>query len=484
MRTTFVWLAALLALATGPRLAAAQAADDAAEGSETQASEDGESEASASFQHSEPGGGDEGREDGVPDAPEPYGGPEASRGRQATERVLTTTAADVPPDFILWSSEEHDAFIKPVLQISSTLVGYFPTASRDGFAWRSSTLLLSRFGLEGQLFGFLTFRSVFERNVGWSLARNGPVGTSIWEGQASLQARENYLRIEKWGLSLTGGIFPDPASIDFVSQNILDTFGMDPYVRDPLLISGFNQGQGLMLRYNWEALTFGFSYTGGNPLVTSLAFGYGGTASSLGSLFSAPLRAFSNGFPGSNIHVNIVSPSFGLETEYFDVKLASQHYFIDQDVTIPDEDPDPGGESTWAVPLRGYNLRGTFQVKLLDERIRIMGSAAYRRNQQVASVTNVEELSDFDYEALLFSGGFDLVFGDFSFGGNYYYIVSRTSEAQELRNHYVNVGATYWLLPPNFSIGLRWARSMAEQDPTPVVLEATDSFILSMRLLI
>ena len=37
------------------------------------------------------------------------------------------------------------------------------------------------------------------------------------------------------GLALTGGIFPDPASIDFVSANMLDSFGMDPYVRDPLL---------------------------------------------------------------------------------------------------------------------------------------------------------------------------------------------------------------------------------------------------------
>src|SRR5690606_3757983 len=161
-------------------------------------------------------------------------------GDSAAQRVLTTTDAPMVPEFAIWEGEH--GFIKPVLQMSAMLVTYVPHSDVvDSLAVRLSTLALSRFGFEGRLFGFLTFRSVFERNLGYSLARNGPVGTSVWEGTASLQARENYLQLDKWGLSLTGGILRDPATADYVSVNILDAFGMDPYVRDPLLVSGFSQ---------------------------------------------------------------------------------------------------------------------------------------------------------------------------------------------------------------------------------------------------
>ncbi|MEM9194862.1 MAG: hypothetical protein AAGF12_37130, partial [Myxococcota bacterium] len=261
-----------------------------------------------------------------PEVPEPPPEPTIEDNRDATIRTLETSEAPTPT-FTFW--EDGEDFIKPVIQLSATMVGYFPTA-REGatdLAFRLSTLALARFGLEGELFGFLTFRSVFERNIGYSLARNGPVGTGVWEGTASLQPRENYLRIEQWGLSLTGGIFRDPASVDYISDNVLDNFGMDPYVRDPLLLTGFNQGQGVMLRYGFDfvepndagpraRLTGGLSFTGGNPLTSSLAFSFGGDASSLGSLFTAPFRALSNGLPGSDIHMLMVSPSVSFESEY------------------------------------------------------------------------------------------------------------------------------------------------------------------------
>ncbi|MAQ17169.1 MAG: hypothetical protein CMN30_20545 [Sandaracinus sp.] len=392
-------------------------------------------------------------------------------GDAAAERTLSTTAEAPPTSFAIWSDGE--SFIKPVLQMSALMVGYVPHSdTTDTLASRVSTLALARFGFEGRLFGFLTFRSVFERNMGYSLARNGPVGTSVWEGTASLQARENYLRIDKWGLALTGGIFPDPASIDFVSANMLDSFGMDPYVRDPLLVSGFGQGQGVMLRYRWEFLDFGLSYTGGNPLTTSLAFGFGGDVSSLGTLFSAPLRALANGIPGSDIHLQTLTPSATLNLGFLQVRTAAQLYYVDIDVTSDDDER-----------LKGYNLRATAKVSLLDGMVEVFGGFAYRRNQQLA-IPDVTTLRDQDYEGLVGSVGADFKYGAFGFGGMYYRIQSTISETSEFTNQYINVGVTYWLQEPNVSVGLRWARSMAEQTPNEPRLKATDSFILSMRLLL
>lgn len=396
---------------------------------------------------------------------------QALEGEEATERTLSTANSPPPTAFAIWRS--GDSFIKPVLQIGTLLVGYFPQSDvSDSLAMRVSTLALARFGFEGQLFGFLTFRSVFERNLGYSLARNGPVGTSVWEGTASLQARENYLRIDKWGASFTGGIFPDPASLDFVSVNVLDAFGMDPYVRDPLLVSGFGQGQGVMLRYGWKnMLDFGLSFTGGNPLVTSLAFGFAGDVSSLGTLYSAPLRALSNGIPGSEIQLYTLTPSATLDLGVFKLRTAAQLYRVDVDVTS-DED----------ASLRGYNLRATAEVNLLDRMLRVFGGVAYRQNQQLA-IPDITMRAG-DYEGILFSAGADFTYGDFSVGGMYYFIDSTLSETTNARNQYINVGATYWLHQPNVSIGARWGRSMAESEPTEPRFKTTDSFTLSLRLLI
>lgn len=389
---------------------------------------------------------------------------------EATQRTLSTTQLATHPTFTFW--RDGDSFIKPVIQIGASVVGYLPQSeTTDTLANRVSTLALARFGLEGQLFGFVTFRSVFERNLGFSLSRNGPVGTSVWEGNASLQARENYVRLSQWGFALTGGIFPDPASLDFISVNTLDQFGMDPYVRDPLLVSGFGQGQGVMLRYGWEMLDFGVSYTAGNPLTTSLAFGFGGDVSSLGTLFTAPLRALSNGIPGSEIQLTTVSPSFTLHTDLVELRAAAQFYMVDPDVT-----------TTTDANLEGYNLRASGQVNLLGNMLHVFGSFAYRHNQQIA-VPDVTTYAN-DYEGFVGAGGFDFNYDRFSVGGQYYHLESKTSDTVSATNHYINVGATYWLEPPYVAIGFRWARSMADSEPTPPRLTTTDSLILSLRLLI
>jgi hypothetical protein len=395
------------------------------------------------------------------------------------QRTIASTDMSPVPIFPFFASSDGESFIKPVIQLVGSSVLYVPqTDTTSALANRLSTLALARFGLEGQLFGMLTFRSVFERNVGFSLARNGPVGTSIWEGNASIQARENYLRLHYEGFSLTAGIFRDPASVDFISNNILDHLGMDPYVRDPLLLTGFSQGQGVLVRYVHSLLDGRLSLggsvaaSGGNPLTTSLAFGFGGDVSALGTLFTAPLRALSNGIPGSDIQLNILSPSFFLSSDWVDFRTSFQIYVVDTDVTT---DVDQ--------PIDGWNFRSTLQVKLLDDMFRLMGTVSYRENEQL-TVPDLTMLRDDRFTGLTIGSGLDFTYDFFSIGGNYYF--SETSfGSNPLTAHYINVGATFWLRPPHVSVGVRWARSMASraEDPQPR-LTATDSFIVSLRLLI
>ncbi|MCA9516937.1 MAG: hypothetical protein KC635_18470 [Myxococcales bacterium] len=396
----------------------------------------------------------------------------ASDGGDQARRSLTTTGTNPRPMFAIWQEPGGDGFIKPVIELGSLVVGYFPSSDQaEGLASRVSTLALARFGMEGRLFGLITFRSVFERNLGFSLARNGPVGTSVWEGTGSFSARENYLRFDVGDFSITGGIIRDPASVDFVSVNILDAFGMDPYVRDPLLVSGFNQSQGLLLNYQAGPVTFGLAFTGGNPLTTSLAFGFGGDVTSLGTLFTAPLRALSNGVPGSDIQVMTFSPSVILATDVVDVAVAGQFYAIDVDATTDSDES-----------INGFNARMTARLKLLDRRFQFYLSGAYRKNQQLA-VPDLTTRTD-AYEGVVFGTGFDLSFDRVGAGAQYYYLHSELNSQSNLTNHYLNVGLTYWLEPPYASVGLRWARTMAESEPTKPRLQSTDSIILSMRLML
>ncbi|MEM6734133.1 MAG: hypothetical protein AAF658_21400, partial [Myxococcota bacterium] len=93
------------------------------------------------------------------------------------------------------------AFIKPTLWISSSGVFFQPSLdSNPDLADRFSTLILTRFGFQGQLYKddvyHVRFKSEFERNVGFVSGTQGPVGSGVWEGIAALQARENYIQLE------------------------------------------------------------------------------------------------------------------------------------------------------------------------------------------------------------------------------------------------------------------------------------------------
>lgn len=88
------------------------------------------------------------------------------------------------------------------------------------------------------------------------------------------------------------------------------------------------------------------------------------------------------------------------------------------------------------------------------------------------------------YSGVVVAGGVDVALGDFGFGAQYYYLHSEFTAKSNLTSHYLNVGLTWWLEPPYLSAGLRWGRSMASSEPSDPRVKATDSVILSMRLLL
>lgn len=386
--------------------------------------------------------------------------------------------------FVLWENAKWGAYIKPIIWVSGSVLGYFP--SRDGnddLANRPATLLVSRFGFEGALTEWASFKLEFQRDLGFSLASNGPQGTSIFEGTASIQARENYVSLHRWGLNLTAGIQTDPASVDFISPHVLGMFGMDPFTRDYLLASGFNLGQGVLLRYTEPflqsigagKLTFGFQYTSGNPLVTSASYSFGGNVTPTGTLFSAPLRSFFNGIPGTNILLTAYSPSLTYSVDFtknigFDLRAMAQFLVADVDTT-----------SATDANLEGSNYRATARLRL--PYVNLMGGWARRVNQQLALPDLSTRLGD-HFETTVISMGAEFNYGPWGLGAHYATVKAEQFDNPNTYNKakYLNIGASYAFIPSFLSAQLRYASVTNDYENSPVV--PTDATIVVGSLIL
>ena len=71
----------------------------------------------------------------------------------------------------------------------------------------------------------------------------------MWEGQAALQVRNQLLRWTPGRLRIDVGRITDDSSVDFFSAHVADQLLTDAYTRAPLLASGYNRGQGVLLQY-------------------------------------------------------------------------------------------------------------------------------------------------------------------------------------------------------------------------------------------
>ena len=376
---------------------------------------------------------------------------------------------------------QSGAAIEPIMRVAGGVNQQFRSntgqaAGADDYEDRITTTALVQFGVKGQIVEGLTFYSEFERNV-------GNYGTSVWSGSAALQSRANYVRYERHGASVAAGIITDPASDEFVSQHVLDMLGRDYTVAAPAYWSGVVLSQGILAQYRLMAgLELGVSFSSANPLATSLSYGFGGNVADIGDIYHLPAKTIALGEPGSSARLTTISPGIvfkrKLRSMKLDVRATWQQYFVNIDT-----------DTTNDQELGGYNLHAALKLSFLDGRLSAFGSGSYRKNEMVrqAAPIDISTLDPDNYEAVVVSGGLDYNIRNQDGIGVYYGMVEKDSGGGRpvMKEHYLNVGGTYWLAPERMAVGARYAKLLTTANGYKADGQVDyDSYFVTLRMLL
>lgn len=417
----------------------------------------------------------------APEAPAPQSPPPAQVGPGKSELLTPPPPPATRPRLAVG---DDTFYAKPILALAGGVhVEQLIQTLNKNRESRTTTVALTRFGFEGKLGPYVSFRSEFERNI-------RAHGSGIWEGTASLSVRDQYIRLQRWNATVDAGIVLDPASVDFISTHIADVLLADKYTRDPLLYSGFNRGQGVQAAYEWHGLRAGFNVTAANPLSTSSSFQVGGSFGGGSRLWERPLGNFRTGQPDDDLHFTMLSPSLTYMHELFEAKTMVQSFNVNYQTNAR---TDPR--------IKGYNVRGNLLFKLkanLGVPLLITPFVNYARVQN--DVTNstpgyAEQLLTTRFRANTFSTGLDVnVQGRSGVGFELARVSDRSpsfvapigdNPSSEPITHtvqtYLNVGGTYWVTD-QVALGARYARYNKEQ--TAIEHETDASYFVTLRLVL
>lgn len=317
------------------------------------------------------------------------------------------------------------------------------------------TVAVSRFGVRGRLSERVTFASELEAGMGGPLGN----GASVWEGQAHLTVRDQWVQYARDGVSATFGRLTDLATLDFVSAHVADLLLADQYTRDPLLYSGANRGNGVMVRYRaTPELDLGLALHSTNPT------GITGTLLIGGQLFpydrpfylaAAYVGRSEFSLPDPNLHIYMATPSVTYADEVFEAKAAAQVYALDTQIVTPDNER-----------IIGYNFRASVRLKLLDGQLSPFVNASRNENEMLEPMDPTVKLVD-TFTVYTLTGGVDYaIAGKNGVGAQYALVRQDEPGVNRIRDHYINVGGTYWL-EEGLSIGARlgwWIRDERNQD--------------------
>jgi hypothetical protein len=333
---------------------------------------------------------------------------------------------------------------------------------------RLTTVALSRFGLRGRLSGGIYIESEFEVN-------GGPHGTSVWEGQAALQVRNQLIRLERDRFRVEAGRITDDSSLDYYSVHTADQLLTDGYTRSSILASGFNRGQGVLARYEIApGLKPGITLNAANPTSTTASLVIGGTFPPFSRFYLVPHQQVGRdaaSLPADTYHILIATPSITFDSDLVEAQTAVQAFQVNTDTS-----------STEDENIVGYNVRAGAKLKLLDSRLTPFVNAS-RVTNSIVEPDDGNVLAEYAYVGYTASGGLDLnIAGRNGIGASYAFIRGQQGDQSRTTEHVVNVGGTYWVSPTT-SVGARAAmyRVCAETPDEGCVKEGARSMFVTMR---
>jgi hypothetical protein len=370
----------------------------------------------------------------------------APREERRLEPPAEQTALDVLVDFFTPDPEDaSDIHVAPFVtfvgggHVDVPLRRDDPADQREP---RFSTPALGRLGMLGTFGSLVTVESEMEINA-------GPYGTSVWEGQAALQVRNQLIRLSfsdmLFGddLDLEVGRITDPTSLNFFSRHTANLLLTDDLARTPLLMSGFNRGNGVQARYRiFDQLTFGTTLNAGNPTSSTGTLMIGGTFPPFARFYEVPHSSVgrdARGFPLSSFHVVLLSPSLRWDTEWVKAQLSTQLFEANTNTNSEKDDA-----------IRGYNVRGGVEVKLFDDLFWDNGGRAFvnasRVSNDVVNPENLAELQPAPYEAMTGSAGLDLdLIGNSGVGVDGAIVREVEPGRPPEMSVFANAGATWWI---------------------------------------
>ncbi len=337
---------------------------------------------------------------------------------------------------------------------------------------QNPTVAVSLLGVHGGVGEYITYASTFEASLGGPLG----YGASVWEGQAALAVWDQYVRYARAGFTVAAGRVEDPASFDYVSAHVGDLLFADLYTRDPLLYSGADRGNGLYASYDINKhITAGLTFHSTNPTGITGTLIIGGKLQPFDRPFYLAAAAVGNSqddLPDQNLHIYFGSPSLNVHYDHFEAKGEIQMYSLDTQESMNTDQP-----------IRGYNLRLGAKAWTDTAIGKVTGFANVSRNKNeiLDPTDSLYRLPDL-FESYTVSAGVDLDYAHKNGVGFQYALVDTREPDQHERQHYFNLGTTYWI-EEAFAVGLR-AAVFADQISGNAMTTGSRSLFVTARLVL
>ncbi len=391
----------------------------------------------------------------------------------AEEALASTEPAIVEEAPPVGEPAKKDKWIEPYIAIAGGMrleSLHQPDTVERGT--QNPTVAVSRLGLRGGVGEHVTFASEFEAALGGPLG----YGASVWEGQAAIAIRDQWVRYARSGFAVAAGRIADPASFDYTSKHVADLLLTDLYTRDPLLYSGADRGNGIIGTYDiGKHVTVGATFHSTNPTGITGTLIIGGKLQPFDRPFylaSSAVGNNQNNLPDHNLHINFGSPSVRVKFHNFEMQSEAQIYTLDTQQAIDDDQT-----------IRGYNLRLGAKAWLESDRGRLTGFAniSRNRNEILDPVDSKYRLPDL-FRSYTLSAGVDYDYKQNNGIGFQYAMVDTREPDLHTRLHFLNLATTYWI-EDSLAVALRGS-VYAQQISGEMMTTGSRSLFLTAKLLL